>query len=414
MKLAIAYSLLLLLFTALMIGVHLIPRRCIVHNVQVSASQLQRERIYERKWGKSQLFKLDNYTDALMLNLAVTSDAEAPVEASMLNYYYESDDWRAKAKDLEAVATGYTDNLEYKSYGRYWQGHQVILRPLLCWCSYSRIRKINHVLLWLVTLCCLCLIWKRIGMAASLLFLIALLRVNLPLVGFSMQYSVCFYLMLLGVIAVLLFPWLTQKADNRALTFFVLGAVTVFFDFLTTPQLTLGLPLIMSVLLHRPDSPCRQVIAASLSWGAGYGTLWASKWGIGFLLTGRNIFSDAMQSAEERLSSDIGDIHLSLEYIWEHKISMPEPIAWCVVLVLLLGIFIWCWQTRERRVVLRQNMWLLLVALIVPVWFCLLKNHSFEHLWFTQRAFLLSLYAFMLWVYNNISANVKVCSPNAV
>lgn len=53
----------------------------------------------------------------------------------------------------------------------------------------------------------------------------------------------------------------------------------------------------------------------------------------------------------------------------------------------------------KSRQVFKKYSWLLLVMMIVPVWFLILRNHSIQHGWFTWRAGLLSLFSLLLFVY---------------
>lgn len=47
-------------------------------------------------------------------------------------------------------------------------------------------------------------------------------------------------------------PILTKSDANILGTFFIIGGITSYLDFLTTPQLTLGLPLIVYMLTKHP------------------------------------------------------------------------------------------------------------------------------------------------------------------
>lgn len=385
----------------------MIPHHAIEHNVGVSAQSLKEEAIYERKWGKGQIFKLDNYTDALMLNIAVCADDTHPVDAAFGNYYYEGEEWNKKAQDLEKVVNGETADLQRLSYGRYWQGYQIFLRPALCLMSHYGIRKINNLLLWPLAVLCLIMIWKKVGWVESVLFLVALLRVVFPVVPFSMQYSTCFYLMFVYILAITWFPQLWTKQESRVVTFFIFGAVTVFFDFLTTPQLTLGIPLIiMMLMLPQSERNYHAVIEPTLSWGLGYGLLWASKWMVGYLLTGYNIVADAIEMAKFRMSNNLGDQDLTWSYIWNEKISMPEPIVWIAVTAMFIGMYLWLHKTPVGKGILKDNAWLLLIALIVPAWFMIMRNHTIIHLFFTRRALMLPLYAVMIWVYRLVKTKL--------
>ncbi len=392
------YLLLLLTFTLLMLGTYSLPSSLITDNVIASARQLQHQgqgaHLIDGRLGR-----LDNYTDALMLNLAISSDAMHPLRSAMLNPYYDNDDEEvAKSVHTEHVALGQTKGLEMRYYGRYWQGYLVTLKPMLIIFSLHGIRIVNCLLMLLLSLATLWAIWQRIGKVEALLFLLSLLLVYFPVVPFSMQYSTCFYLMFLSMLAVMLYPNLTVRSRSLVLTFFVIGAVTSFFDFLTTPQLTLGMPLLVCLLIHRKHE-MRTIIIASLAWGIGYALLWASKWVIGYGLTGFNLLADAAQQIGVRTSQQYYGIELTIPKMLQFIIFGEERALGWKIPALILALSAAYIFLQKGIKVQRRYYWLLLVAMIVPVWFLLMRQHSIMHLWFTLRAFLVTIYALLLWLF---------------
>lgn len=84
-KSIIRYFVLLIIFTGLIIGVHTIPQSAIKDNVITSTHTLEKEGI-NKSFLNCLLFKMDNFTDSYMLNLAISADNRHPVEAGMMNY----------------------------------------------------------------------------------------------------------------------------------------------------------------------------------------------------------------------------------------------------------------------------------------------------------------------------------------
>lgn len=198
-------------------------------------------------------------------------------------------------------------------------------------------------------------------------------------------------------------PILTKSNSNIFCSFFVIGGITSYLDFLTTPQLTLGLPLIVFMLTKRPKNTWKIVIAVSIAWALGYGLLWASKWMVGYLLTGNNIIADAMQSAELRTSNQYKGVEMTipniLNFIWisiKNNGLLSLFYAGIIGILLCLGIYL---KILKSKRTFKEYSWLLLIALIVPIWFLVLRNHSIQHGWFTWRAGLLSLFSLLLFIY---------------
>ena len=288
------------------------------------------------------------------------------------------------AYDTEKVALGKMENLDKSSYGRYWQGYQVILRPLLTIFTYPQIRILNYIIFTVLIISIIWLLAHEISIGTACLFGLSLLLINFPIVPYSMQFSTCFYIAFISMILLIKCPTLTISRS-------------------TTPQLTLGLPLIVHMLTKRPKDTWKIVIAISIAWALGYGLLWASKWMMGYLLTGNNILADAMQSAELRTSNQYKGMEMTIpnimNFIWVNikaKGLLPLLYAGIIGILLCLGIYL---KILKSKQIFKEYSWLLLIALIVPIWFLVLRNHSIQHGWFTWRAGLLSLFSLLLFIY---------------
>lgn len=410
-SIVIAYVCMLVLFTVGMIVVFAIPTPSLTRQVARSAKAIEEEGIFWQPLGVY-LLQTDNMTDCMMLNFNAYADSSRPVEAAMLNYYgydydgpqrYKTlarDTWRLAEEGREAMPNRFC-------YARYWHGYQVVLRPLLLLFDYTFLRWFNYGAMSLLFGLVLWLMWRRMGQGATLLFMVSLLAVVFPLVPLTMQCSTCFYLALSGMLLPLWRPQAFQKTSVLSLYFFVLGGVTAFMDLLTTPQLTLGFPLIVCLMLQREGKRNRQVISLSVSWLSGYALLWASKWVVAYILTGYSVFGNAIGSAMVRLSDTIvyGGQEMKmmdLVHIMLARINgyVPLPVLFLLLglLVLFLAYYIY-YNMCARKEALHRYGWLLLVAAIVPVWFIVLKNHSFQHIFFTWRAWCLTLYACLLYVH---------------
>ncbi len=404
-KCIMSYIGMVVLFTLLMIGVTSIPKAATRENVVSSTKLLEEEGLY-KKFLNFKLFQMDNFTDCYMLNLIASADDRNSIEAAMLNYDYKSANFMNLAYDTENVAKGNLNGLERESYGRYWHGYQVTLKPLLTVMDYSGIRVLNYFVFAALLVTCSVLMWRKVGKGACLLLLASLLLVNFPIVPLSFQFSTCFLIALAGMIAFLKYPNLREKDDNLYCAFFVIGGITAFMDFLTTPQLTLGLPMLVCLLTSRSDKKWKYVIAICVVWALGYGLVWASKWLIGYLLTGTNILADAMESAKLRTSDSYKGMHMTiggiLTFIWETVVGRHLQIPFFAAIGVTVGLVAVYVKSIKSKAAFRNHAYLLLVALIVPAWFLVMRNHSIQHGWFTWRAGLLTLYSLLLLVYYTV------------
>ncbi|MFR9557768.1 MAG: hypothetical protein SNH99_09095 [Rikenellaceae bacterium] len=374
-------------------------------NIVRSSEAIDDEGLY-KTYCNFKLFQMDNCTDAVMLNIAAGVDSSKPVESAMMNYMnrYQNSGYFDLAKDTKRVVLGDTDGLKDRmSYARYWHGYQIPLRPLLVLIDWSKIRVLNFVIFAGLLFASIWLIRKKLSTAVAVIFCISLILINFPLVPLTMQFSTCFYLMFLGVIAILYCPKLTNSDAAIYSTFFAIGALTSFFDFLTTPQITLGFPMIIHMLLNKPNDKVKLVVVLSLVWTFGYGSIWASKWLVGSLLTGNNILADAMGSVGERSSNLYRGMEMTIpniiNFIWVNiKARSLEVLVYgAAAVIVVLG---WIYSKVVKSIdIVKEYAYLLLIAMIVPVWFYFLRNHSIQHGWFTWRAIVLSIFSLLLFVY---------------
>lgn len=396
------YAVMLFLFTGLIIAVQLIPQSAICGNIVASAKTIEQEGI-KKQFFNFKLFQLDNFTDSYMLNIAASADNSRPCESAMMNYNYSSKDYFKMAADTEKVAEGNIDGLEKQSYSRYWHGYLVFLRPLLLLFDYGQIRIINYILFALLIGACCVLLYRKVSKAVCWMFLASLVIINFYVVPYTMQFSTCFYIALISMFLLMKFERLSNNALTTLMTFFTIGGVTSYLDFLTTPQLTLGLPMITLLLMKKQHNAVKWVICLSVVWTMGYAMVWASKWMVGYLLTGNNLLADAMQSLELRTGDSYKGMHMTFSnicsFIWtklEQKNLIWSIYMLVLVFVLAIGIYI---KALKCKAALKHYGWLLIVAMIVPVWFCFTRNHSIQHGWFTWRAGLLTLYSMLLFIW---------------
>lgn len=272
--------------------------------------------------------------------------------------------------------------------------------------DYNGIRIINFVLLFGLFIYCVYLLIMKVGMVEAALFALAMVAINFFIVPLSMQFSTCFYIALTAMAIVLKYPKLIEKTEDAAILFFSIGAICVFFDFLTCPQLTLGLPLIVMLLTRRTKSVVAMFLVCCMAWGAGYALIWASKWFLGYLLTDYNLLADALNQVGVRTTGLYKGMELTFinmfNFVWSN--IAVRGLQWIVYVILILvfclaGIYSHYQKGIKRQ---RKYLWLVMIMMIVPVWYMVLKEHSVQHGWFTWRALLLTLYAFMLWMYYTV------------
>ena len=192
--------------------------------------------------------------------------------------------------------------------------------------------------------------------------------------------------------------------------FFIIGGLTCFFDFLTTPVLSLGLPLLIYVLLNRRSGDWKLVIKSTLCWGLGYASIWMTKWVLVSALTDYNMIADAVSQVFLRMGISSGNGvnpeeeqgNVLFERIGETFVDLPSNPTMLLILFFLgivCGIF---FLLPKKKHAYKNNIAYILIALIPIVWYIMLGNHTGIHWRFTHRSLAVTIFAGLLFLMNSI------------
>ena len=402
-SIVLLHLVLLALFTVLVIAVHLIPRDAIEPQFKSSVKNIfTEEGVYPDKTSLDGSVLVDNFTDCYMLNVAYCADASHPVDAAMRNYRYRDD--ANMVVTMNHLADGKM-TLEPTEYGKYWHGYQVFLRPLLALMDYGKIRVLNGIMLAILLITALTLMARRLSPGIPICFAVSMFMVHSGVLPWSLQFSTCYYITLVSVIALLGFGWLSATWHRLVLCFFAIGAVTSFLDFFTTPVMTLGVPLTVMVLKDERLCRMRAVFALCLAWLAGYSLMWASKWVMAYLLAGYNPLEEVTLFVQIHT---IGQDTEPVQAFWKKMLdlflsrwslmSANGLMRWGIVAVLAIPAILF----SKGRNVLKNYSVLLFVAMLTPLWYIVVAHHSYTHFFITMRALLVCWFSSLCFLYQNI------------
>jgi hypothetical protein len=386
----------------------LIPQSLIEANARSSAEALLPFGGYPGAFQvESKSFQLDYFTDSLMLNVAYEVDEQRPLRSALVSSQTISAFDGTTLLMLGRLATD--RDIQHLSYARYWHGYLVYLRPLMIWLDHSRILVLLGLVLAGTLLFLLRALYKA-DRAVAMAIAMALALTNVAVVVQSLQF-IQVYLIAVGVAL-----WMVRRQArsmfSHSVPFLIAGGLTSFFDLLTAPLLTWGLPLLVVLnMLHRERqlNGFRQGISligrSGVAWGFAYAVCWACKWVLASLILGQNVLADALQqvafragaeatnvsemidaaagfSVPVRISAPLLNVAVLLEFDNPSRLFplLSFCAVWAAVAVALLGTF------RNRRV----DGWfiglLLIVAVSPYVWYAVTAQHAARHYWFTYRS----------------------------
>lgn len=385
--------------TALLAGAYLVPKRWLFEHVRESAITLWQENLGHHVWADAPETMLDIFTDGLIINEAYTYGEDGRTDI-FLNPYMRVNKTNPMNSLYEVTALA-NDDYEIIHYGRYWHGYLAIIRPLLLFLNYVNMRRLNMMLqIFLV----LFFVWKT-ARAGDFRIFIPFLGMYLffsPVTMFgSLQYAPCFYIMML--LLIILYVWKDRLNDEKRLCLFLMaGILTAYFDFLTYPFVTLGVPLLAYLGLEREcllsaKRAVRDVFFYTLSWGFGYVGMWSSKWVVASLFTEENIILNAVEQLKFR--SGHFESGNSMRMLMHYVLERVSPKMTSVMLVLLLAFIIALRVKKkcpfEKRMLPGIGV-MLLVSFYPFVWYYCTLYHSTELSYFTYRELGISVFGILM------------------
>lgn len=375
--LVFSFCFLVLIASYLLFGLvgSVMPEKPVERHVEQTVKQHDLESDFWFAFLYQSPYYMDNFTDALIVNQALTNGR------TELNLWQRMMLVPRKTTGGEECASLHQlveDDSAMKDYlyPRYWHGSTFLMRILLTLNDYLTLRTFFYLLSSLL------LVWVLIGMVrhiggwSAVLYTLSLISINLFMMQHSIQFVTSLLLALIGSLWVLY----RVKESRQLLTlFFVLGSLTTYFDLLTCPLLTWGLPLLVWIVLPRSESDKHivQSLLASLLWGVGYAATWVAKWLLATATTSVNVFADATSQASLRAS--VEDFNR-----WEAVTRNLELVPWLYTTIALVMLVILAVRHFNREG-WRKALLCLAVALAPIVWFMALANHSGLHYWFTYR-----------------------------
>ena len=282
------------------------------------------------------------------------------------------------------------ESIELRQYFRYWHGYTVIARPLLTVLTYNDLRG----LLLTLSVGVFALLIKRLGADFGARFAFTAPFIVLNAMGYWVvaTKAVTWFL----IIGASLLMTRRQSQEPPVIAFFVLGALTAFFDFLTAPALIFTMPALIWLIYRRRsptdrDADWAAIIAIGAFWLVGYAGLWAAKLIIAALALGEGVWQDAFSSIGHRLRGE--SVHV--DAYWPGLALLKNLSAlktiWGVIAVGLFFVApIFTAARRFRwRCIWHQGRLPLFIALAPLGFMEVLSNHSQIHAAFTQLNFAL-------------------------
>lgn len=300
--------------------------------------------------------------------------------------------------------------MSVNQYPRYWHGYMVWLRPLTVIFQVQELRYLGMIGFYLLFFWSAWLIGQKTNFKNALFYVLTIASAYLVAVTTCFQYLDTFYILFVSLIA-MLSRNRREKPMNLMLFFFVIGMVENFFDFLTYPILTLGIPMILLLWMRVQDDKADFkdntcfMVKGSAAWGLGYALCWMAKWALMVLVLGMKTWEQTMGVMEFRLEGSEedpldrwGTIRRNLK-AWLN-VQDNGVISWSkiVLVILIVAVILMIVRKCKDLKTISAYVPMLFVAAYPYLWYLVMSNHSQIHFWYTYRAQLVTLFGILMFL----------------
>lgn len=408
----------------LLVLVFCIPQSRLIMGLANSVAVLQKDDLEDMIVGYPSS-KLDVFTDGALFNAVLHSNDESPFKRAIACYQYLYDDMTRAEGFMAYFEPRWPDGVT--TYIRYWHGILVILKPLFMFFNYSDIRMFN--LIGQIILICFSVYAfavKKLSRYLPGVFMtyFFLMPFTLPL---SIQYSPVFYVGF-GALAVLVMFYDRLAVKDRLFCFFMLtGILTSYFDLLTYPVFTLGLPLTGLLILEGDHSALQKdgdgvfkkelirFILCGLSWLAGYAGMWAGKILIAFPVYGKNILTEVSVSIGVRSALGAAEEGIGYTDVLKSNLVMYKNsvfrLSLMIYTLVVTGIIVYRLIKRSSVLSARQIPMYICVIAIPFAWYYVTSEHAQVHAFYTYKDLTVAVFAYCSGLASIVGVNRMKSDP---
>ncbi|MBQ4260088.1 MAG: hypothetical protein IJB84_07525 [Lachnospiraceae bacterium] len=383
-----------------------LPAEPVRRNVLSDVPVMMSEEIPEGDFLQYVYKNKESFTDAIMVQNALEDiEGKTAYEHAVWAYHRDLGDevvWQA-LDTLKALGGGADASEMYlRTYARYWHGYLMYLKPLLMIFSWQTIVYIGIAVQLLLLAAVIWLAVKKRTTAVPVALAVGMLFMKPVLMHVSLTMSVCWVITL---VALLLQMWRHGWLEEKKMYgefFLCVGIATAYFDFLTYPLVTLGVPLCIYFLMSDEKGIGKRIghlAINTIGWGIGYIGMWAMKWIISDVTLQTGTIRDAVWNVIGRTEAIGGRPRFNGAF-YVMGINLQEyflPIYSVLAIVLAIAVVVLVVLAARKggvKTTLAMLVPYLLIAISPFVWITVVQHHCALHARFTFRIIALTAMAF--------------------
>ena len=386
-----------------------IPRDKIIENIEESLPYLTEGREVKYIRRKHPFMWLHIYADEMILNIIYNVDSENALKSVMKSDYFSMGFFslynQVKSPEIQPN----------KEYIRYWHGSMIFVRPLLTVFNIQQIYILNAVILSILAIILIYILWKKKIKFLIPIFIIAFIMTGSEFVPFCLEYYWNYLIMfIVSIIA------LNIDTNKRLyILFFISGILTCFFDFLTTEEITILVPLVFIIAsrikkeqIKDIKSEIKFIIKSMIIWFIGYSFTWFAKWILASIILHINALDYVVDKALIRINGDLVGMsyfEIYMETLRKTILSLYPLniiknkfilIIIPIILILIFAIF------RKKEKNYKKILPFFIISIIPYLRYAVLVSHSYRHYFFAFRTQFPVIMSIMLIFYFCIDKNM--------
>lgn len=356
---------------------------------------------------------VDHYADSIWLSIIYSLDKNDPL-ASIMKASYHHDQNKTITTNFLELTTG--EAKAETEYVRYWHGSIVWIKPLLMFFSLEQIYQISSIIVWGLLILLLILLAK-VDWKAVIAFILAIMMIAFFVVPQCLEYTGVFVLTFLVSILVLV----KDKGKNAPMyhLFFITGALTCYFDFLTVEMLTILLPLTLILIKRNKQNQIvttkdtlKFIFTSLILWLIAYAGMYLAKWVLASIILNKNCIIEAIQDANIRINGEVRYLEKSEMWLQAIKRNFDtlNPIffmrkkyyLYAMLPIIWIGILL---INRHQGKKTSYLVSMSILALMPYLRYIALRNHSCYHFMFTFRLQLVTIIIVILFALQMFTKN---------
>ena len=365
-------------------------------NFEVFASEMEFE--YYRVIENDDATMLDLYTDALMMNTLIYESDQSHFYNAVAAHHSFNEDQTMQQTFLDLVE-GKTEGKQTYAYARYWHGYLLPLKIALSAMTYLDFRILNLFLQILLLGIAVKVMSEHGGKRLVIPLLVAFVFLMPVATAYCLQYSFIVYITLLSIILLFRFRERLNKGENAIYFFFLIGIITNYFDLLTYPLVTFGIPAVLLIFTMERRSLLSSIgllFMIGCAWLSGYAAMWIGKWTVATFVLHQNIYLDAFQQIVLRTNDEVKNLDLTYSLVLNKNLKLLQRLPYALLFYIplaakipaLISHLIQDWKVFVQKLLLT-----LCFVLFPLMWILILRNHSFMHYFYTYRILIIASFA---------------------